>query len=457
MHAAEACQIAMTQRRIAIIGAGFSGVALAARLAKGGRSAPTVTLIEKRRRFGPGLAYSTEDPLHLLNVRASNLSVFAEKPDHFQRWLQRRGMKADIALGFVRRALYGDYLEHVLRRSGGIFGSTLKRLRAEVTACRPAADGWTLSTDLGATLHADVVVLALGNPPPASPRALAAAHLAPIDPWDRVSLRKIPRGDVLIVGSGLTAVDVALSLGRRRRQGITYMLSRRGQLPRAHLTSSASPAPRAVDLPLALSESLRILRKEAEASATRGEHWQHVIDRLRARTPELWRRLPVESQQRFLRHLRPWWDAHRHRMAPEIAAELAKLQNEGRLRVLAGEVVAAERDAKIIQVHYRQRGSKVHHRLEVAGAVNCTGASMELNRSQDPLLRQLFADGIVREPGCGLGIDVDADGRVVRPDGGSHRRLFALGPITQGVFWESTAVPEIRVRAAALAAQLSHD
>ena len=184
---------------------------------------------------------------------------------------------------------------------------------------------------------------------------------------------------------------------------------------------------------------------------------QHVVDRLRARTPELWQRLPTAAQQRFLRHLRPWWDAHRHRMAPEIGAQIAKLQREGRLRVLAGEIVSAEREGPAIRVHHRQRGSMARHHYEVIGVVNCTGASMDLSASGDPLVRQLFDDGLARSHASGLGLDVDADGRVIANSGAPHANLYALGPITQGVFWESTAVPEISVRAAAIAATLAPD
>jgi uncharacterized NAD(P)/FAD-binding protein YdhS len=210
-----------------------------------------------------------------------------------------------------------------------------------------------------------------------------------------------------------------------------------------------------MDLPLPLSDALFTLRKEAEAAAARNEPWQHVVDRLRARTPELWQRLPAAAQQRFLHHLRPWWDAHRHRMAPEIAAQIAKLQREGRLRVLAGEIVAAEAEGPAIHVHHRQRGSAARHHFEVVGVVNCTGAAMNLSASDDPLVRQLFDDGLVRSHASGLGVDVDAEGRVIGASGSAHTNFYALGPITQGVFWESTAIPEIRVRAAAIAAMLA--
>jgi uncharacterized NAD(P)/FAD-binding protein YdhS len=447
----------MTRRRVAIVGGGFSGAVLAAHLARRGRAAPDINLIEKSRRFGPGLAYGTGDPAHLLNVRASNLSAFPDQPDHFVHWLGGRGAGRDVRTRFAQRMKYGVYIEHVLRRAPSWGRPKVERLCATVIGCGQGGEQWTLALDDGRNIEADAVVLALGNAPPSPPGFFKSADVPLIQPWDAEALRRLGPGDVLLLGTGLTSVDVALSFARMRRKGVIYALSRRGQLPRPHLQSAAPPAPHAMDLPLPLSDALFTLRKEAKTAIAHGEPWQHVIDRLRARTPELWQRLPTVAQQRFLRHLRPWWDAHRHRMAPEIGAQIAKLQREGRLRVLAGEIVAAEREGPAIHVHHRQRGSMARQHFEVIGVVNCTGASMDLSASGDPLVRQLFDDGLVRSHASGLGLDVDADGRVIANSGAPHANLYALGPMTQGVFWESTAVPEIRVRAAAIAAMLAPD
>jgi uncharacterized NAD(P)/FAD-binding protein YdhS len=446
---------AMKRRRVAIVGAGFSGAVLAAQLMRRGRDAPDVTLIGRDKRFGPGLAYGTKDPAHVLNVRASNLSAFADRPDHFVRWLGGHG-RSHNETRFVPRALYGRYVESVLRKAhGGLFGAKITRVHGDVTACRSSDSGWTLTLADGKEVAADAVVLALGNSMPAQPAVFAENNVPLIAPWDAEALRQIPKGDVLLLGTGLTSVDVALTLARMRRKGTIYALSRRGQLPRSHL-HKAAPAPAgALDFPLPLSEALHALRAEVKAMAARGEPWQYAIDRLRARTPELWRRLPLDAQLRFLRHLRPWWDAHRHRAAPEVADRLAVLQRENRLRLLSGEIVAAEPIEHGFQVQHRQRGSMARHRLEVVAIVNCTGAASDPWLSAEPLVRQMLDHGLVRAPANGLGIDVDVDGRVLNASGAAQTELYALGPITQGAFWESTAVPEIRVRASALAMMLA--
>jgi uncharacterized NAD(P)/FAD-binding protein YdhS len=442
----------MRRRRVAIIGAGFSGAAVAAHLMKRGRAAPDVVLIERGQRFGPGLAYGTQDPAHLLNVRASNLSAFADQPDHFVKWLGGK----DNAARFMPRTKYGAYIESVLRRaSAGLFGAKLKRVRDTAIACRAENGGWVVTLAKGKPVHADAVVLALGNPPPAPLAVFEEAGVSVLDPWDARGLTALPKGDVLAVGAGLTMIDVALSLARRRKRGTIYAISRRGLAPRGHLKSTQPATPGATDLPLDLSDALHVLRKDVRAISARGELWQHAIDRLRARTPELWRRLPLEAQQRFLRHIRPWWDAHRHRTAPEVAKQVADLQTAGRLRVMAGEVVSVTPKGRHIEVMHRGRGSQARHRLDVVGVINCTGASQDPWTSKDVLVRQLLDEGIARAHPTALGFDVDVDGRMLDASGAPYPSLYAIGPITQGAFWESTAIPEIRVRAAALALMLT--
>lgn len=440
----------MKRRRVAIIGAGFSGAAVAANLLKRGRAAPDVVLIERRNRFGPGLAYGGADRSHLLNVRASNLSAYADIPDHFAKWLG-----GDPAR-FAPRAKFGAYVEQVLRRAqSGWGGPKLTRIRDSVVACRRDGDGWVLALESGKTARADAVVLATGNPPPSAPGVFEQSGFELIDPWDRDALNRLPAGDVLLLGAGLTMVDVAVSLARRRRKGFIYAISRRGVSPRGHLTNPAPAPPAALDLPIPLSEALHEFRREVRARVKGGEPWQYSIDRLRTRTPELWQRLPLDAQLRFLRHLRVWWDVHRHRAAPEISARVAELQAAGRLKVLPGEVVSVERKGRIIHVQHRQRGSYSRHKFDVVGIVNCTGATLDPWLSTDPFVRQLLDEGVARAHPNGLGFDVDADSRVISAEGAVQESIFALGPVTQGAFWESTAVPEIRVRAAAIAMMLA--
>lgn len=429
-------------KRVIVIGAGFSGAATARALA---RQHVQVFLIERTGSFGPGLAYSTRHRDHLLNVRASNMSADPAAPDDFAEWLAARG-EGD-RLTFASRVLYGEYLKDVLKQAG------VRRIKADVVSCKRSGDGWSVVTASRRRIRADAVVLATGNPPPSTPSVFSNANISLIDPWDARALSRLPQGDVLLLGAGLTMIDAALSLAGRGKRGDMIAVSRRGLVPRAHIDPPAA-AGDPLPLPLPLSEALREFRAEVRRMTQRGEPWQLAVDRLRADTPALWRRLPLEAQQRFLRHLRPWWDVHRHRAAPQIAQKAETLMGDGRLRVLAGEIVSAERTRRGVRVGARWRGSQDVSTMEVAGVVNCTGANMNLQQSSHPLFRQLFADGVCRPHASGLGLDVNEAGRVLDAAGAVQHGLFAIGPITQGAFWECTAVPEIRVRAVQLAQEV---
>ena len=446
----------MKRRRIAIIGAGFSGAAVAAQLLKQrGRLAPQVVLIERGRRFGPGLAYGALERGHLLNVRASNMSAFPDQPEDFARWLSRR-QRGEQASSFAPRPRYGAYLEDVLDRAASRGWGRLQRVHGQAIACRQVETGWRIDLGRSEALAVDAIVLAMGNGASVTPPVFEAGGVPVLDAWDPQAVRRAPRGgDVLMIGVGLTMIDIALTLARDTRMGVIYALSRRGLLPRAHLNDPAPASPAALALPSELSEALHIFRREVRLIAERGEPWQYAVDRLRSRTPDLWRRLTLAQQSRFLRHLRPWWDVHRHRCAPEIAARVADLQAAGRLRILSGEIVSAKRGAHGIELQHRQRGSLARHRMEVHRIINCTGSFQDAASSADPLLKQLLSDGLARPHACGLGLDTDGEGRVLAASGQPHASMVTLGPLTQGAFWESTAVPEIRVRAALLAALLA--
>ncbi|MBS0385284.1 MAG: FAD/NAD(P)-binding protein [Proteobacteria bacterium] len=441
----------MKRRRIAIVGAGFSGAAVAAQILKR-RRAPDVVLIERGRRFGPGLAYGGPERAHLLNVRAANMSVFPDQPDDFVRWLNRR-QRRDHATLFAPRPHYGAYLEDVLDRAARRAWGRLKRVRGVAIACRMVEPGWVVELEGGGTIEADAVVLATGNAASVMPSVFESGGVAVLDAWNPEAVRRMRRGEsALMIGVGLTMIDLALTLSRDARAGPIYALSRRGLLPRAHLQDPAPAAVTTLALPSDLSEALHVFRREVRLMAEKGEPWQHAVDRLRAQTPDLWRRLTLEQQERFLRHLRPWWDVHRHRFAPEIAARVAELQASGRLRILSGEIVSAKRGSRGgFELQHRQRGSLVRHRMEVQRVINCTGSSRDVTNSADSLMRQLLDDGLARAHANGLGLDTDGDCRVISASGEPHATMVTLGPLTQGVFWESTAVPEIRVRAALLA------
>jgi len=437
---------------IAVVGAGFSGVMTALHLLRRTQTVKVV-LIERRSPIGLGAAYATDDPAHRLNVRAGNMSAWPDQPDDFVAWLKDQDL--DIGPGgFATRGDYGRYLQGMLSAlaAGPEAAGRLLITPDEITAIEPADEGWTLTCGMGRTIAADAVVLALGNPPPRAPEAvgpdLEASDAYVADPW-RWSLDGPPEGDgpILLLGSGLTMIDAALSLDRLAPGRPLIALSRRGLTPRQHQGAPPSPLP-APPPSLSPVDALAWLRDTAERHG-----WRTAIDALRPVTQDLWRGWSLKRRAAFLRHARAFWDVHRHRLSPEVAERAARMRADGRLRVLAGKLdrvdLLAGGRAGVV---WRPRGESQTWRLEVDLVVNCTGPSSDVEHSTEPLVAALAARGLIRADPLRLGLDIDGDHRVRDARGQAHATLFAVGPITRGALWEINAVPDIRVQAAHVAA-----
>jgi uncharacterized NAD(P)/FAD-binding protein YdhS len=347
------------------------------------------------------------------------MSAFAEDPDHFVRWVETEGLGGPDT--FVPRREYRRYLEGVLA------GAPVRRVAGEAVA----VEGGALVLGDGARLAFDALVLAGGNYPGRLPARLDLPAVD--DPWSGEGVAAIRAlaaqgGDVLLVGTGLTMVDVALSLADAGFGGRMVAVSRRGLLPRAHEEPASPPYP--IDPAPALMALLRAARA--------GSPWRAAVDSLRPHTQALWRGFGLDEKKRFLRHLRPWWDVHRHRIAPPVARRIEQLIGEGRLEVLAGRIREA---GGAVTIALRGGGER---RFAVAGAVNCTGPEGAIARVGDPLVRQMLAAGLARPDPLGLGLEVDDASRLVAADGAPSPRLFAVGPLTRGMLWEIVAVPDIR-------------
>lgn len=436
-------------RTVAIIGGGFSGLLSAIHLL---RAAPelTVRLIERAPRFGRGRAYSTRDPGHLLNVRAANMSAFPDRPDHFLDWLGAGERARDW---FVGRRQYGDYLQDLLKGALSAPGRAGRLLLEQDEAVHVRGEGerFRIELALGRAIEADAVVLAVGLLPPSplpgiAPEVLAAPNYV-ADPW-RADLDQLPPGPVLLLGSGLTMVDIALTLGAPTRR--LTAVSRRGLLPRLHASVGAAPPPEG--LPASPARALRILRRHAEHFG-----WRVAVDSVRPQTAGLWASWSLAERARFLRHLRPWWDAHRHRMAPTVAARLGALQDANLLEVRAGRLEQLRLAGAGFEALIRPRGAAFAERRRFVAVVDCSGLSGDLAGDRSGLLGGLLAQGLIAPDRLGLGVEMDADLRLVGRAGDVSRGLYAVGPISRAATWEALAVPDIRNHTAQLAQVVLRD
>nr|WP_217918567.1 FAD/NAD(P)-binding protein [Myxococcus sp. AM010] len=468
---------------VAIVGGGASGTLLAVHLLRSARGPLHVALVERSARAGLGLAYSTTSPCHLLNVPAARMGAFADDPEHFLRWVRRE--LPDTAPGaFISRQRYGRYLESVLReaRAQAAPGVHLEVVTRDVASVEETDDGTVrVALASGDQLEARTVVLALGNALPANPRVpdggLYASRRYHRSPWAQAALRGVAAtDDVLLIGTGLTMVDTVLSLVEQGHQGHLHALSRHGLLPHVHhetlqagATAYASPGLRealralrqevrrgrgdvsaAGTRPVRIRAILHLLRREVRRAEEAGADWRAVVDALRPVSIPLWRRLPVGERRRFLRHLRAYWDVHRHRMAPGIGEKVERLRREGRLTLHAARLQGFALEASGVAVRVRRRGQGAEEVLRVQHVINCTGPEGSMTRGH-PVLGGLVETGRARSDALGMGLATDADGALLDAGGRASGRLYTLGPPRRGELWETTAVPEIRGQARELA------
>ena len=466
-------------RSVAIIGGGFSGtmvgVHLLRRALRGQTSVDHVLLFERSNRIAGGVAYGTDDPRHLLNVPAGRMSAFEDDPDNFLRWLRTRDPRVSGG-SFIPRKTYGEYIATLFRdtlaaASSAQVATSVDRVRDEVVRVEPgAAERWRVVTRAGASHEVSSVLLAIGHfaPPPLgnddATRAFEAGPLFARNAWSAEALDVAPDRDVLLVGTGLTMFDLALSLHGRGHRGTVWAISRRGLLAQAHRVSSTPPRPyprpRTLDSwPATALGYLRGLRREVELGADQGIDWREVVTSIRHDTPAMWARLSPRERARFLRHVRPFWESHRHRASPETAAVVDAMTGSGALRVLAGRIVSMREERVGAEacavVTVRERATGAAREIRCAKVINCTGPDTDLTRVQDPLVQHLRWSGLIRPDELGLGLDSDDSGCVIDARGQAQPGLYLVGPLRKGKLWENTAVPELRNEVERMATTLS--
>lgn len=440
---------------IAIIGGGFSGLMVAANLVRASTRPHTIYIIAEEAD-GLGIAYRTRNAAHLLNVPAGNMGAFADAADGFYQWLQTAeaaphrdgfGIAPHIAAtDFMPRALYAAYLQsiwHATQKIAAQKSITLAHVPSRATAIR-AEGGIAVLTERGDAIAAAHIVLATGHELKPVIAHIPARHVIQ-NPWaaDVFAAAKHWASPVVLMGTGLTAVDTLLSLRHAGYAGEIIAFSRHGLLPQPHAPYAGGVT---LDVASLLAHpSLAALLRDVHDHA-QSYPWRAVVDGLRPHTQTLWQKFSTRDQQRFLSRVLPFWNVHRHRMAPHIAATIAAEMESGNLRILASKLYEArvENDQLHLTLHLKNASQN----FAPAVIINCTGPELNLAKSRSTLLRQALADGVVEPHATGLGIAVDPQHRAW---GALYPNLYAIGPLMTGQLLESTAVPELRVQAAGVA------
>lgn len=445
--------------RIGIIGAGFSGTAVAANLYRQSQQPLDIYLFDKSGKFGAGPAYSTPYSYHLLNVRAEDMSIYEHEPPHFVNWLlqyehEDTYSEPELTLPqqFVPRVLYGKYLQHVITEMQRPSKVRVHLEAGEVIDILPFANHTQLVLRSGRVVTVDKVVLALGNNPATRfPFPVAEDIHCIDDPWDYRAVEYIPSADpVLIIGSGLSMIDAVLTLHHHGHQRPVHVLSRHGLLPLPHTHLKSALDLTFEELPKQLPHLTKQLRTLSKGHIADGGDWRAIIQGFRAHLPSMWQVANEKEKLRFLRHLLPYWNIHRHRVHTRIMGLLTDLQEKQRLHIHSGRVQSVANGKAII----KPRHSHQHVELPCSWLINCMGPSAQMSSLHQPLINTLLQRELAMLDPLKLGFHASPAGMLIDKHNALSSSLYTVGPPTKGVTWEIGAVPEIRRQVALLTQQL---
>jgi uncharacterized NAD(P)/FAD-binding protein YdhS len=443
---------------IAIVGGGFSGVMTAVNLVRLSKRPLHLTVINCRRPTGRGIAYSTRRPEHLLNVAARNMSAFPDEPDHFLRWLRTRSEfdivpEIELRERFIPRMVYGDYLRsimhHHLQSRGSMAPVTTEFLAGEVLDVEPEGEKAIIHLTDSTPVEAERVVLAMGNEPPAAlpgSKALAEHPAWMGDPWQPLDQRLPGQGESIVaLGTGLTTVDVIISLRALGWVDSIRVVSRHGWFPNSHFRGIEYPdfPPPGVDLAeLSLEKLLALVQHHCTLLHERNANPAIIVDKIRPHTQRIWSHFTREERLVFAQRYAARWNVFRHRIAPSIHAQITSSQLTGQLQIHAAGIERVEASGSQVVVHLDNGES---HAGDLV--INATGPATKLTASRSLLLQNLLRRGLMAPDDTDMGVRVDPDHTVIAGDAERSRLLLALGPLLRGTLWETIAVPELRAQA----------
>jgi uncharacterized NAD(P)/FAD-binding protein YdhS len=449
---------------LVIIGAGFSGTVAAIEFLRTAPDGSKLIIVNRSGQMAKGLAYGTNSPTHLLNVPAGNMTAIVKDPDSYLKYCQL--IDKDItASSFTPRKLYGEYLEFLLNGAEASAKGRVhfKQVTANVRRISAHESGAKIELDVEEEIFADQIILALGHFPPLTPRALLNMQDSPLyipDPWSK-NFTKLHDSDapILLVGGGLTALDVISSLKKANHSGEIHMLSRRGLLPLPHRSSRGiavshdSLREKLLKQAQTTLNHFRLIRKYIHICSD--SNWRDIIAAIRPITSQLWVRLPEKEQRRFLRHVQPYWDVHRHRVAPTTYETFEKALKENKIVTIAGRITSVEESTDGAKLTISLRGMQEQKTINVKYIINCTGPNSNPMLINEELIKSLVHEDLISIDKHGLGINVTDDLSVIDSTGKASSWLSYVGPMLKATFWEATAVPELRVHASMAAEKVS--
>ncbi len=454
---------------IVIIGGGFCGTMTAVHLLEKSEGPLSITLFNTGYPPNKGIAFHTYSEGHVLNVPCQNMSAFPKHPDHFLNWCKTRTeleiSEQELAGKFLPRNLYGKYLDEIFKNALQQKSKSIhfEIIHEEVIDIERSGEQYIISSNSGKNIIANKVVLATGNHPPPHPHLPNKQFLESsryfANPWLENAVDNTePNETILIIGTGLTMVDVVLGLTEKQFKGKIIALSPNGfnilahkkHHPQRNILDELEP-------PFDLTKLFKLFYKHVRDARLHGESGETVVDAVRSQTQIIWQQLSLEDKKRFMVHLRHLWGVARHRLPAEIHNKIQDMISGNNLQVLAGRIKAVDVSLNNLIVELSMRGTNHVQTLKVQRIINCTGPMTDISKFQSQLYSNLLAKKIIRPDEMKLGIEATAEGHIIDHEGKQSMNMFTLGSLLKGKLWESTAIPELRKQAELVAELLLKD
>jgi uncharacterized NAD(P)/FAD-binding protein YdhS len=446
--------------RIGIIGGGLTGTLAAIYLQKENIDAEITIYEQNPAIIHRGIPYSHQLEYQPLNVNARGMTLFDEEPLHFFNWWKNNFSKyqdyknhVPSESDFVKRSIYGDYLKETFEKTFSAGNSRIKIIHGEVVdIIKNTEDDFLVKIQDGDVHVADKILLALGNFPPADPTFIRSTDIINdpdyiSHPWRDNAIDNLEQNDtVLFVGSGLTMIDLAVSLKKRNHKGKLHVISRRGLLPFPHQPGLHYKLSTADFTYKTALELFKAVREEIRIAGNDGVNWRDVIDSLRPITQKIWSGLPAPEKRTFLAHIRPYWDVMRHRMPPESYVQVTEMIDSGMMEIYAGRIRKVIRDNENLIIEYLPKGETTEKNISVKRIINCTGPQSDYRKLSTPLVLNLFSKGWIIPDDQFLGLKTDLVGKIIDREGNTSRPFYSAGPPCKGTLWECTALRDIRLQ-----------
>ena len=458
----------MKEKKIAIIGGGFIGAVTAIHLARYSKTPLEIIIIEPSKTMARGVSFSTQDSDHRLNGPSNIQFLYPEDIESFTKWLEHSGTllkdhSAKINDGriYARRRDFGKYVEQELfnHTKKNVSNSTISHYQDIAVSISRKKNTWYIFLNQLSSILVDKVIITPSNFLPSIPIELSPITKDPrffSNPWSCDFSNKIKAGArVLIIGTGLTMSDMAITLLRDHKKIKITAISRRGLLPqRQRETLPQEPLWDALMRPIpnfienhgshnSVFRIFKIFRENVAKLKDKNIEWQVAFDDIRDAAYKLWPSLSIKEKGKYFRHLSPWYESHRFRLPPQTAQKLDDYKQQGKINYYAGSIIRVEVKNNFIQIHLRLRHNQEIVIENFDNVINCTGPERDPRKINNPIFAQLIDDGYATPSPFGMGFEVNNKYQSISLDKSPIKGLFFLGPLTRNAFGEINGIPTL--------------